>query len=132
RCTNPPPREYLQLAGYTTGRIDRAQAILQAQDASNDALRKVFADLKAEDTVGILVVDEIKDSFRVVANSSRDYSPSGGRNPAADDSGEWWRPVDAEQLLVWNPAIIVIPAYASELKPADFYGNAVLANLHEV
>ena len=112
-CTNQHRREYLQLAGYTTGRIDRAQAILQTQDASNEALRKTFTDLKAEDTVGILVVDEIKDSFRVVANSSQDYSLSGARNLAADDTGEWWRTVDAEQLLVWNPAIIVIPAYAA-------------------
>ena len=80
----------------------------------------------------ILVVDEIKDSFRVVANCSQDYSLSGARNLAADDTGEWWRTVDAEQLLVWNPAIIVIPAYATELKPADFYGNAVLANLDAV
>jgi iron complex transport system substrate-binding protein len=131
-CTNQHRREYLQLAGYTTGRIDRAQAILQKQDASDAALRKVFADFKVDDTVSMLVVDEIKDSFRVIANSSQDYSLSGTRNLAADDTGEWWRTVDAEQLLVWNPAIIVIPAYAAELKPADFYGNAVLANLDAV
>ena len=131
-CTNQHRREYLSLAGYTTGRIDRAQAILQKQDASDKALRDIFADLKPEDAVGILVVDEIKDSFRVIANSSQDYSLSGTRNLAADNTGEWWRTVDAEQLLVWNPAIIVIPAYASELKPADFYGNAVLANLDAV
>jgi iron complex transport system substrate-binding protein len=131
-CTNQHRREYLQLAGYATGRIDRAQAILQKQDASDAALRKAFADLKADHTVSMLVVDEIKDSFRVVANSSQDYSLSGTRNLAADDTGEWWRTVDAEQLLVWNPAIIVIPAYASELKPADFYGHAVLANLDAV
>jgi iron complex transport system substrate-binding protein len=131
-CTNQHRREYLQLAGYTTGRVDRAQAILQKQDASDKALRTAFADLKPEDTVGILVVDEIKDSFRVIANSSQDYSLSGTRNLAADDTGEWWRTVDAEQLLVWNPAIIVIPAYAAGLTPADFYGNAVLANLDAV
>jgi len=131
-CTNQHRREYLSLAGYTSGRIDRAQAILQKQDASNEALRKIFADLKPEDTVGILVVDEIKDTFRVVANSSQDYSLSGARNLASDDTGEWWRTVDAEQLLVWNPAVIVIPAYAAELTPADFYGNAVLSNLDAV
>ena len=131
-CTNQHRRDYLQLAGYISGRIDRAQTILQKQDASDAALRKVFADLKADDTVSMLVVDEIKDSFRVIANRSQDYSLSGTRNLAADDTGEWWRTVDAEQLLVWNPAIIVIPAYAPELKPADFYGNAVLANLDAV
>jgi iron complex transport system substrate-binding protein len=131
-CTNQQRREYLQLAGYTTGRIDRAQAILQKQDASDKALRELFAAAKPEETASILVVDEIKDSFRVIANSSQDYSLSGTKNLAADDTGEWWRTVDAEQLLVWNPAVIVIPAYAQDLKPADFYGNAMLANLDAV
>ena len=131
-CTNQHRREYLSLAGYTSGRIDRAQLILQKQDASDKALRAIFTDLKPEETVGILVVDEIKDSFRVIANSSQDYSLSGTRNLAADDTGEWWRTIDAEQMLVWNPAVIVIPAYAADLTPADFYGNATLSSLDAV
>jgi iron complex transport system substrate-binding protein len=131
-CTNQHRREYLMLSGYTSGRIDRAQMILRKQDESDQALRAVFADAKPEETIGILVVDEIKDSFRVIANSSQDYSLSGTRNLAADDTGEWWRTVDAEQLLVWNPAVIVIPAYASELTPADFYNNAMLSSLDAV
>ncbi len=131
-CTNQHRREYLQLAGYTTGRIDRAQAILRKQDASDKTLRETFADLKPENAAGILVVDEIKDSFRIIANSSQDYSLSGTRNLGADDTGEWWRTVDAEQLLVWNPAIIVIPAYATELTPADFYKNEMLSSLDAV
>ena len=53
-------------------------------------------------------------------------------NPAADDSGEWWRTVDFEQLLVWNPDIIVIPAYATDLNPKDFFDSPVLANLKAV
>lgn len=131
-CTNQHRREYLMLSGYTSGRIDRAQMILRQQDASDKALRDVFATAKAEETVGILVVDEIKDSFRVIANSSQDYSLSGTHNLAADNTGEWWRTVDAEQLLVWNPAIIVIPAYAAELSPADFYSHPTLASLDAV
>jgi hypothetical protein len=39
-CTNQHRRDYLMLAGYTSGRIDRAQAILQKQDASNEALAR--------------------------------------------------------------------------------------------
>jgi iron complex transport system substrate-binding protein len=131
-CTNQHRRDYLMLSGYTSGRIDRAQMILQKQDASDQALRAIFAETKPEDTVGILVIDEIKDSFRVIANSSQDYSLSGTRNLAADNTGEWWRTVDAEQLLVWNPSIIVIPASASDLTPADFYNNAMLSSLDAV
>ena len=131
-CTNQHRRDYLSLAGYTSTRIDRAQTILQRQDASDKALRELFAKTKPEDYVGILVVDEIKDSFRIIANSSQDYSLSGTRNLGSDDTGEWWRTVDAEQLLVWNPSVIVIPAYAAELTPADFYKNEMLASIDAV
>jgi iron complex transport system substrate-binding protein len=131
-CTNQHRREYLSLAGYASGRIDRAQTILQKQDASDKALRGIFADTKPEDFASILVIDKIKDGFQVIANSSQDCSLSGTRNLAADNTGEWWRTVDAEQLLAWNPAIIVIPAYATDLTPADFYGNEVLSNLDAV
>lgn len=131
-CTNQHRRDYLMLAGYTSGRVDRAQAILQQQDASNKALSDTFAAVKPEETVSMLVVDEIKDSIRIIANSSQDYSLSGTRNLGADNTGEWWRTVDAEQLLVWNPAIIVIPSYAAELTPADFYQNEMLAGLDAV
>lgn len=131
-CTNQDRRDYLSLSGYISGRIDRSQAILQKQDASNKALRERFAKVAAADYKSILVVDQIADSIRVVANSSQDYSLSAARNLAADNTGEWWRTVDAEQLLVWNPSMIVIPAYAAELKPSDFYGNPLLASLDAV
>ena len=131
-CTNEDRRGYLSLSGYVSGRIDRAQAILRHQDASDKALRERFAAVKPADFVTMLVVDQIKDTIRVVANSSEDFTLSGARNLAADNTGEWWRTVDAEQLLVWNPSIIVIPAYATELTPADFYANATLANLDAV
>nr|WP_298682474.1 ABC transporter substrate-binding protein [uncultured Dongia sp.] len=131
-CTNQDRRDYLMLAGYTSGRIDRAQAILQQQDASDKALRETFAAVKPTETVSMLVVDEIKDSFRIIANSSQDYTLSGTTNLAADDTGEWWRTVDAEQLLVWNPSIIVIPSYAADLTPADFYSNQALSSLDAV
>jgi iron complex transport system substrate-binding protein len=131
-CTNQHRRDYLTLTGYMTNRNDRAQTILKVQDDSNAALRKTFAALKPEAATSILVIDQIKESFRVVANSSQDYALSGAKNLAADDSGEWWRTVDGEQLLVWNPSIIVIPAYATELTPDDIYNNQTLANLDAV
>ena len=131
-CTNQDRRDYLSMAGYTSGHIDRAQAILKTQDESDQALRKIFADAKPADSTSMLVVDQIKDGIRVIANSSQDYSLSGTVNLAADNAGEWWRTIDAEQMLVWNPSIIVIPAYATELKPADFYANPMFANLQAV
>jgi len=109
-CTKEQRRDYLRLAGYTTNRIDRAQAILALQDKSENGLRDLFAKARLAKPTGMLVIDQVKESVQVIANSSQDYTLSGTVNLAADNSGEWWRTIDAEQLLVWNPAIIVIPA----------------------
>ena len=131
-CTNQHRRDYLTLSGYMSNRNDRAQLILQKQDASNKALRDTFAKVAPADYKTILPIDQIGDSIRVIANSSQDYTLSAARNVAADGTDEWWKTIDAEQLLVWNPEIIVIPAYATDLKPADFYSNPTFANLDAV
>lgn len=131
-CTKEQRRDYLRLAGYTTNRIDRAQTILAMQDKSESGLKEIFAKAKLDKPTSMLVIDQVQESVQVIANSSQDYSLSGTVNLAADDSGEWWRTIDAEQLLVWNPEIIVIPAYAADLKPADIYGNPMFASVAAV
>ncbi|MDQ7247908.1 ABC transporter substrate-binding protein [Dongia sedimenti] len=131
-CTKEQRRDYLRLAGYTANRIDRAQTILALQDKSENALRDLFAKAKLDKPATMLVIDQVKEGVQVIANSSQDYSLSGTNNLAADNTGEWWRTIDAEQLLVWNPQIIVIPAYATDLKPADIYGNAMFASIDAV
>jgi|AraplaMF_Col_mMF_1032025.scaffolds.fasta_scaffold00012_240 iron complex transport system substrate-binding protein len=131
-CTKEQRRDYLRLAGYTTNRIDRAQTILNMQDKSENGLKEIFAKAKLEKPTSLLVIDQVKESVQVIANSSQDYSLSGTANLATDNSGEWWRTIDAEQLLVWNPDIIVIPAYAADLKPADIYGNPMFASIAAV
>jgi iron complex transport system substrate-binding protein len=131
-CTEQQRRDYLLMAGYTSGKIDRAQSMLAMQDASNAALRERFAATPATDYVKILEVDQLADQIRVVANSSQDYALSGVANLAADGTEEWWRTIDVEQFLVWNPSVIIIPAWATDLTPQSFYDNALLASVDAI
>lgn len=131
-CTEQQRRDYLMMAGYATGKIDRAQSMLAIQDASNAALKEKFAATAAADYVKILEVDQLGDQIRVVANSSQDYALSGVQNLAADGTGEWWRTIDAEQFLVWNPSVIIIPAWEPDLKPQAFYDNPLLASVDAI
>jgi iron complex transport system substrate-binding protein len=135
-CTEAQRRDYLTMSGYASGHIDRAQKLLQLQDDSNAAQKKLFADTQPADYVSMLEVDLLGDQIRVIANSSQDYGLSGVRNLSADDSGEWWRTIDVEQFLVWNPKIIIIPAWddsdTKNLQPADFYANPLLASVDAV
>ena len=131
-CTEEQRRGYITMSGYISGRNDRAQMILGLQDESNAALRQHFAGVDKAKFVPILEVDKIGEQIQVVANSSQDYGLSGANNLASDDSGEWWRQIDAEQFLVWNPKIIIIPQWASDLTPEDFYNDPVLASVDAV
>jgi iron complex transport system substrate-binding protein len=131
-CTEQQRRDYLTLSGYASGRIDRAQTLLKLQDDSIAALRERFKETAPADYTTMLEIDQLNDQIQVVANSSQDYGLSAVRNLAADDSGEWWRTVDVEQILAWNPEIIIIPAWAAELSPADFYANDLLASVDAI
>lgn len=131
-CTEQDRLDYLTLTGYMTGRNDRVQAILKSQFDTLKVLGDKVAELGDGPLPSVLHIDQLGDQIRVIANGSQDLSLSGVSNPAADDSSEWWRTVDFEQLLVWNPNIIVIPAYATELNPQDFFDNPLLSNLNAV
>lgn len=131
-CSEQDRLDYVTLTGYMTGRNDRAQAILKAQSDRLKELDAKVAKLDKAKLPTVLHIDKVADQIQVIANGSQDLSLSGVTNPAADGTGEWWRTVDFEQLLVWNPDIIIIPAYADDLNPKDFFDNPVLASLKAV
>jgi iron complex transport system substrate-binding protein len=131
-CTEAQRRDYLWFSGYVSGRIDRAQTLLKIQDDSKAALRERFSKVPADSFVTMLEVDKLQDQIQVVANSSQDYALSGVKNLAADDTGEWWRTIDVEQFLVWNPDIIIIPAWEPGLLPSAFYDNALIADVDAI
>ncbi|HEV7317856.1 MAG TPA: ABC transporter substrate-binding protein [Ensifer sp.] len=131
-CSEQDRLDYVTLSGYMTGRNDRAQAILKAQSETLKALDEKVGKLDKSALPTVLHIDKVADQIQVIANGSQDLSLSGVTNPAADNTGEWWRTVDFEQLLVWNPDIIIIPAYATDLDPQKFFDNPVLASLKAV
>lgn len=103
------------------------------QDEAAERLRARFAQLPERDVVRFLEVDQLRDQIRVIANASRDYALAGSRNLAADGTREWWRTIDAEQFLAWNPDVIIIPPWGgTDLQPAAFRNHPVLRNVSAV
>jgi iron complex transport system substrate-binding protein len=131
-CTEQDRLDYVSMTGAMTGRTERAQAILKAQSDTLKALGDKVSKLDKSTLPTVLHIDKVADQIQVIANGSQDLSLSGVTNPAADNTGEWWRTIDFEQLLVWNPDIIVIPAYAVDLNPKDFFENPLFASLKAV
>lgn len=131
-CTRQHRRDYITLTGHMTGRSEHAAAILALQDASAKAMGERFGAIADADKPSILYVDQFADQIRIIANGSQDLSLSGVVNVAADDSGQWWKTINLEQLFAWNPDIILIPPYAQDLTPQTFYDNSLLSGLAAV
>lgn len=131
-CTEEHRRDYITLTGYLTGRNEQAASILALQDASAEAMKARFGEMALEDRVTALYIDQFGDQIRIIANGSQDLSLSGVTNAAADDTGQWWKTIDLEQLFAWNPDVILIPPYAQNLTPQAFYDNPLLHGLNAV
>jgi iron complex transport system substrate-binding protein len=132
-CTEAQRRDYLTISGAIAGQPERARRILAMQDEAAERLRARFARLPEGNVVRLLEVDQLRDQIRVVANASRDHALAGTRNLAADGTREWWRTIDAEQFLAWNPDLIIIPPWGgTDLTPAAFRNHPVLRNVSAV
>lgn len=131
-CTEQQRLDYITMSGIISGHPERADATLKLHYDSNAKLTAAFADLAEADYTTMLYVESLDDQIKVIANASQDFALSGVTNLAADGSGEWWRTIDVEQLFVWNPEIIIIPAQAVKVTPADFYNNPLLAGMDAV
>ncbi|MEO1018259.1 MAG: ABC transporter substrate-binding protein [Pseudomonadota bacterium] len=55
---------------------------------------------------------------------------AGGQNPAADGAG--WRSVNREQILAWDPEIILLNGFETELTPGHVYADPVLQDVSAV
>jgi iron complex transport system substrate-binding protein len=131
-CTEQKRLDYITMSGIISGHPERADATLKLHYDSNAAMKAAFASVPEKDFTSLLYIEKLSDQIQVIANPSQDFSLSGAKNLAADDSGKWWKTVDVEQLLVWNPEIILIPAYAVSLNPSDFYAHPLLSGLDAV
>lgn len=130
-CTKEERLDYLRLTGLMTGQTDRADALIELQEDSDAALAALWTDVPEDQFTPILVVDQLQDQIRVVANGSDDFTLSGAQNRAAGGE-EWWKTIDAEQFLVWNPEVILVPSYANGLTPADFYDHPLLGSVEAI
>lgn len=131
-CTEQQRLDYIKMSGIISGHPERADATLKLHYDSNAMMKAAFGNVQEADRTSLLYIDKLGDQIQVIANPSQDFSLSGVKNLAADASGEWWKNVDVEQLFTWNPDMIIIPAWAVDLNPSDFYKHPLLSGMDAV
>ncbi len=129
-CTEEDRRQYIKMSGSAAQRSDRATDILDQIATANSELKRKLSDKVV--MVSMLEIDQIAQDVRIIANNSTDYTIAKVENAGYDRNSSWWNNVNLEQIYIWNPEFILIPAYAEELTPKSFYENSLLADLQAI
>lgn len=124
----------LTLYGELLGRQQRAETIVNGM---RERLQRLRAELPAAGVgdVGpsVLYLRGAADGLHVGGGASYNHFVTelvGARNPAAGIEAEQ-ATVDTEQLLSWNPDIVLLGNFGPAM-PADFYADPALAGLRAV
>lgn len=127
-------RDWISMLGQAYGEQQRAREILDWRDRVqaqiSDALTGVAADARPR----VAHLAAYGEQLRVVGGShfrSWQIEMAGGINVAAGiDHGSQW--ISPEQLLVWDPDVILLNAFQSELVPQMLYDDPLLQDLTAV
>lgn len=110
---------WLTLKGAALGKPERAAALIAWREGWRKDLEARFADLAEAQRPGVLYVFRGRAGLQVAGAGTYNHfsiGVAGGRNVAAALAD--FRAVTPEQILVWNPDVIVLGSFEAELTPA--------------
>ena len=126
-------RKWLTMMGAVTGRSDKAVAMIDWRDEVMAEVRAATADIAEEDRPRTLYFMNYLSKLRVAGGKSYNnfyIDLAGGKN-VADDLG-MFAEVGIEQILEWDPEVILLNGFEAKLSPQDIYDNELLADLSAV
>lgn len=126
-------RTWIDLMGQVTGNPERAQRLLDWRSDAQTEIAVAVAGVAPEDRPRTLYFLRYNSELRVAGTGTyNDFyiDLAGGTNPAAEGNG--WLTVEPEQILAWDPEVILLNGFESNLSPADVYANPLFADLPAV
>lgn len=121
----------MQNLGKALGKEKEAAAFCDYYDSVINNIKKDAENIKDKDKPVIYMAGS--DLYSTAAKDMYQHSIIelvGGKNAGAELSGGWVK-VSAEQIIKWNPDIILLPQYCSA-KPADVLNNPALKGVNAV
>jgi iron complex transport system substrate-binding protein len=132
--TEQMTREWITLFGQITDSVDKAERLIAWRDDVLAEVEADLADLPDGERPQVLYFLRFLSSLRVAGEGTyNDFyiELAGGENPA-DGSGSGWVDVNPEQVIAWNPDVILLNGFESDLSPQDVYDNPLFAGLEAV
>jgi iron complex transport system substrate-binding protein len=124
---------WIGMFGTVLGKKNRADEILAWHRGERAALDRAVAAIPQEKRPKILYLYRYGDSIKIGGkNSYFDYfiKMVGGVNPAEEAPSE--SQINEEQLLEWDPDIILLNGFQSAVSPKDVYANGNFAGVKAV
>lgn len=127
-------RGWIEMLGAASGQDDKAADLIAWRDEAQAEIVDLMADLSQQDRPRTLYFLRYLSQLRVAGDGTyNDFyiDLAGGSNPAAED-GTGWLTVNPEQVLAWDPEVILLNGFEDDLSPADVYANPLFSDVSAV
>ncbi|RMX06908.1 ABC transporter substrate-binding protein [Corticibacter populi] len=126
-------KDWIRLMGASLGREEQAAAQLAWRSQVEQSIRGVTSHLQEDERPRVMHFSRYFPSYQVAGgngNFQYDIHLAGGRNVAAGVGNA--NTVNIEQILAWNPEVILLNNFEDQLTPETIYNDPMLAGLDAV
>lgn len=126
-------QQWIRLMGAALGESARADAQLAWRRQVQEQLRKVTDALSEQDKPRVMLFSRYAPQYQVAGGTGNfqfDLSLAGGRNVAADVGNA--NIVNIEQIMAWDPEVILLNNFEPALTPDTLYADPMLADVSAV
>lgn len=126
-------QEWIRLMGQTLGHSEKAQKMIHWRQEVVASLSSTTAKIPESEQPRVLYLSHFNQSIQTFGSTSHnnaDFALAGGVSLNRDLTGP--RTLNIEQILVWNPDIILLGNFEEGLSPEDVYRNPMLSDVAAV
>ncbi|KNG92203.1 ABC transporter substrate-binding protein [Pseudaestuariivita atlantica] len=126
-------RKWLTIMGEVTGKPEKAKAMIDWRDDVMAELQAATAGIAEGDRPRTLYFMNYLSSLRVAGGKSYNnfyIDLAGGKNVASELG--MFVEVGIEQIISWDPEVILLNGFEAKLSPKDVYDNPLLADVSAV
>jgi len=124
---------WMSIMGTVLGRSEKAKALIDWHNAEQAALEKKMAGIPENKKPRVLFFLRFLSELRVAGGGTyNDFyiGLAGGRNAAKELKK--FKVVNAEQVIAWDPEVILLTAHEHKSRPEDVYNNPAFAGVSAV
>lgn len=126
-------QQWIRLMGKTLGHSEKANDMIKWRQQVVDTLSATTAKIPESEQPKVLYLSHFNQSIQTFGSTSHnnaDFALAGGLSLNRDLTGP--RTLNIEQILVWDPDIILLGNFEEGLSPADVYRNPMLTEVAAV